>query len=253
MGPAPVVVPQHLGWTNTAGSQTPASKWFPEKAALLPSHADDPQCPASLKDVSVEWRLGHRYLYGPAGAEVLFTDNETNGPRVFGDGAQSRSPYVKDAFHRYLIHGELDAVNPEQKGTKACLAYKLRIPAGGQVILPLRFTTEQLADPLADVGAIVAERKRDADEFYAAVQPPRATPEELMIQRQAFAGLLWSKQIYLLDVATWMDGDDPPPRLHRGRIPAISTGGISIRCAFCRCRTSGNTRGLPLGTSRFGA
>jgi hypothetical protein len=202
-------------WTNPPGPE-PEIELVPGDSSFIAIRADDRNA-LPLKNLPVEWRLGHRYLYGPAGAEVLFTDNETNGPRVFGDGAQSRSPYVKDAFHRYLIHGELDAVNPEQKGTKACLAYKLRIPAGGQVILPLRFTTEQLADPLADVGAIVAERKRDADEFYAAVQPPRATPEELMIQRQAFAGLLWSKQIYLLDVATWMDGDDPssPPPASR--------------------------------------
>jgi hypothetical protein len=202
-------------WTNPPGPE-PEIELVRGDGSFVAIRADDRNA-LPLKNLPVEWRLGPRYLYGPAGAEVLFTDNETNGKRVFGEWAMSRSPYVKDAFHRYLIHCEQDAVNPEQKGTKACLAYKLRVPAGGQVILPLRFTTEQLADPLADVDAIVAERKRDADEFYAAVQPPRATPEELMIQRQAFAGLLWSKQIYLLDVATWMDGDDPssPPPASR--------------------------------------
>jgi hypothetical protein len=202
-------------WTNPPGPE-PEIELVPGEGNFVGIRADDRNA-RPLKNLPVEWRLGPRYLYGPAGAEALFTNNETNGSRVFGDWAMSRSPYVKDAFHRYLIHCEQDAVNPEQKGTKACLAYKLRVPAGGQVVLPLRFTTEQLADPLADVDAIVAERKRDADEFYAAVQPPRATPEELMIQRQAFAGLLWSKQIYLLDVATWMDGDDPsfPPPASR--------------------------------------
>jgi hypothetical protein len=202
-------------WTNPPGPE-PEIELVPGEGDFVAIRADDRNS-LPLKNLPVEWRLGPRYLYGPAGAQALFTDNETNGARVFGEWAMSRSPYVKDAFHRYLIHCEQEAVNPDQKGTKACLAYKLRVPAGGQVILPLRFTTEQLTDPLADIDAIVAERKRDADEFYAAVQPPRATPEELMIQRQAFAGLLWSKQIYLLDVATWMDGDDPssPPPASR--------------------------------------
>ena len=202
-------------WTNPPGPE-PSIEVVPGENNFVAIRADDRNA-HPLKNLPVEWRLGSRYLYGPAGAELLFTNNETNGKRVFGEWALDRSPYVKDAFHRYLINGEQDAVNPAQTGTKACLAYKLRIPAGGQVILPLRFTTEQLADPLADVDAIVDQRKRDADEFYAAVQPPRATAEEKMIQRQAFAGLLWSKQIYLLDVATWMDGDDPssPPPASR--------------------------------------
>ena len=114
---------------------------------------------APLENLPVEWRLGPRYLYGPAGAELLFTDNETNGPRVFGEGSQSRSAHVKDAFHRYLVNGEQGAVNPAQTGTKACLAYKLRIPAGGSHVLPLRFTTQQMSDPLADIDKIVAARK----------------------------------------------------------------------------------------------
>jgi hypothetical protein len=202
-------------WTNPPGPE-PSIEAVPRSGNFVAIRSDDRNA-HSLKNLPVEWRLGPRYLYGPAGAELLFTDNETNGPRVFGEGAQSRSPYVKDAFHRYIVNGEQGAVNPAQKGTKACLAYKLRVPAGGQVVVPLRFTTEQLTDPLAGVDAIVAARKKDADEFYASVQPARATAEEKMIQRQAFAGLLWSKQIYLLDVATWMDGDDPssPPPASR--------------------------------------
>ena len=176
----------------------------------------DDRTAAPLPGLPIEWRLGQRYLYGPAGAEILFTDNETNGPRVYGPGAESHSSYVKDAFHRYLIQGEHGAVNPAQTGTKACLAYKLTIPAGGSHVLPLRLTNltpAELPDPLAAVDSIFADRIREADEFYAAVQPPNASADELMIQRQAFAGLLWSKQIYLYDVNRWLEGDDPsnPP------------------------------------------
>ncbi len=167
----------------------------------------------SLKNLPVDWHLGKRYLYGPPGAIPLFTNNETNAQRVFGDWAQSRSPYTKDAFHRYLIHREQEAVNPHAQGTKACLVYKVRIPAGGSHVLPLRFTNQPMEHPLADVEDIVRARRNDADEFYDSIQPPRATPEERMIQRQAFAGLLWSKQIYNYDVNLWLEGDDPsnPP------------------------------------------
>jgi hypothetical protein len=204
-------------WTNPPGPE-PNIEVVPGEGNFVAIRADDRNA-RPLKNLPMEWRLGPRYLYGPAGAQVLFTNNETNAPRVFGEGAQSRSPYVKDAFHRYLIHGEQDAVNPEQKGTKACLAYKLRVPAGGQVVLPLRFSPGQLADPLADVDTIMADRKREADEFYAVAQPSHASAEEKMIQRQAFAGLLWSKQIYLFDVNTWLEGDDPssPPPESRWR------------------------------------
>jgi len=207
------------GWTSPAGPE-PNIKVVQEGGDSVCICADDRNA-APLENLPVEWRLGPRYLYGPAGAELLFTDNETNGPRVFGEGSQSRSAHVKDAFHRYLVNGEQGAVNPAQTGTKACLAYKLRIPAGGSHVLPLRFTTQQMSDPLADIDKIVAARKGDADEFYNNVHPKNATAEERMIQRQAFAGLLWSKQIYLFDVHRWMEGDNPlapPPQARkRGR------------------------------------
>jgi hypothetical protein len=205
------------GWTNPAGRE-PSIKVAPGADGAVCICADDRNAPL-LENLPVEWRLGTRYLYGPAGAELLFTDNETNGPRVFGEGAQSRSAHVKDAFHRYLVNGEQGAINPAQTGTKACLAYKLRIPAGGSHVLPLRFTTTAMANPLADIDKIVAARKGDADEFYGNVHPKNATAEERMIQRQAFAGLLWSKQIYLFDVHRWMEGDNPlaPPPQSRKR------------------------------------
>ncbi len=83
----------------------------------------------------------------------------------------------------------------------------------------LRFSLEPLAKPLSTVEAIVAERKKEADEFYATVHPAHASAEERMIQRQAFAGLLWSKQIFLFDVHRWMEGDNPlaPPPQSRKR------------------------------------
>src|SRR5262249_18882782 len=148
----------------------------------------------------------------------LFTDNETNGPRVWGEGAQSRSRWVKDAFHRHIIHAE-DCVNPAHVGTKACLHYaNLQVPAGGAVVVRLRLTDTPLQRPLADVDSIVATRHAEADEFYAALHPPTATEDEKCVQRQALAGMLWNKQIYLFDVPAWLDGDNPnwpPPESRR--------------------------------------
>jgi hypothetical protein len=201
-------------WTNPAGPEPSIEAVARKDCAAICADDRNAAPPANLP---VEWRLGPRYLYGPSGAQTLFTDNETNGKRVFGEQAENRSRWVKDAFHRYFIEGDSAAVNPALTGTKACLAYKLMIPAGGQHILPLRLSNELLNDPLA-IDALMAQRKREADEFYAAVHPPRASAEERMIQRQAFAGLLWSKQIYLFDVNRWLDGDDlasPPPETRK--------------------------------------
>jgi hypothetical protein len=164
------------------------------------------------------YRLGPRYLYAEDG-DALFTDNETNGPRVFGPGAQSRSPYVKDAFHRYVVDGEAGAVNPQRFGTKACLRLRRTIPAGGARTLLFRLTPSRLTQPFADAAEVLDERRAEADAFYEVIHPEEASPDERLVQRQAFAGLLWSKQIYLFDVATWLEGDDPthgPPRSRAG-------------------------------------
>src|SRR5262249_35416887 len=145
-------------------------------------------------------RLGQRYLYAPAGGVMLFTDNETNAARVFGPGAPSRKPYVKDAFHRHVVNGE-DCLNPASQGTKAALHYRFEVPPGKSVQLLLRLSDKpDLADPLRGAEDLVARRKREADEFYASVHPPKATEDEKLVQRQALAGLLWSKQSYLFDV-----------------------------------------------------
>ncbi len=189
----------------------------PEGPDYISLYADDTGAD-QLAHLPFEYHLGPRYLYGAAGATALFTDNETNGPRVWGEGAQSLSPWVKDAFHRHIIHGEA-CVNPAQTGTKACLHYaNVQVPAGGSVVLRLRLTDQPLTNPLAEVDSIVVQRRAEADEFYDALHPPQATEDERRVQRQALAGMLWSKQIYLYDVNVWLDGDNPqwgPPASHR--------------------------------------
>ncbi|HYH87139.1 MAG TPA: hypothetical protein VEX60_16925, partial [Pyrinomonadaceae bacterium] len=127
-------------------------------------------------------------------------------------------PYVKDAFHRHVVGGE-PAVNPEQAGTKACFHYEsLNVPAGGSVVVRLRLTNTELDAPLADADDIIRLRRSEADEFYEEIHPPKATDDERRVQRQALAGMLWTKQIYIYDVNVWLDGDNPawpPPESRR--------------------------------------
>ena len=169
-----------------------------------------------LHNLPFEYRVGARYLYVEPGGRFLFTNNETNAPRVFGPGASSRSPYVKDAFHRHVVAGE-DCVNRLEVGTKACLERRLVVPPRGSVSLRLRLTPDSLEDPLKDVDRVLGQRQAEADEFYAEIQPKGASEDERRVQRQAFAGMLWSKQIYIFDVNLWLEGDNPkwpPPPEH---------------------------------------
>jgi hypothetical protein len=161
-------------------------------------------------------RLGTRRLYAPP-TTALVTDNETHGARAYGPGNSSRTPHTKDAFHRYLCEGDKTAVKRDERGTKAALHYRYEIAAGGTVTLSLRLTDRRTREPLADVETIIAARKAEADAFYETVHPPEATVDEKLVQRRALAGLLWSKQSYLFDVAAWLDGDNPdaPPPASR--------------------------------------
>jgi len=218
---APVHIIPHLwfrntwAWTDPPGPE-PTIRPGPQGDDYLSLVADDSTA-EMLKNLPFEYRLGPRYLYADAGAEMLFTDNETNMPRVYGPQAVSRRPYVKDAFHRYIINGE-NCINPDRAGTKSCLHYKRIVPAGKSVAVRLRLTPEQLQSPLRDVDQIIEERRAEADEFYDSIHPPKASEDERRIQRQAFAGLLWTKQIYIFDVNLWLNGDNPkypPPESRR--------------------------------------
>jgi hypothetical protein len=213
--PAPLhILPQiwfrnTWAWTDPPGPAPSISDGaVAAEATCLIADDSDAQ---RLQNLPFDYSLGRRYLYGQPAGEALFTNNETNSLRLFGVRGVHR--YCKDAFHRAIVNGERDAVNPNRTGTKACLQYHYVVPAGGSVVVRLRLAPEPLNSPLRDVDQIIARRRSDADDFYAAIQPPRATEDEKSIQRQAFAGLLWTKQIYLFDVNAWFDGDDPkyPP------------------------------------------
>jgi hypothetical protein len=178
--------------------------------------ADDRRA-AHLPNLTFQYELGERRLYAPAGGPALFTGNETNSVRLYGPQSPNLAPYTKDAFHRFIVNGERGAVNPNAAGTKACLDYAETIAAGGSQVWRFRLTPHRLDRPLDEVDAIVATRKAEADEFYETIHPPKASADERLVQRQAFAGMLWTKQVYLFDVNQWLNGDDPghPPAAGR--------------------------------------
>ena len=162
-----------------------------------------------------EHEIGTYWLYADPGSTPLFTENETNNQRLFN--AANASPFVKDAFHRYLINGEKGAVNPEHHGTKAAIHYKLTVPAGGERTVNLRLqmkkTTTQFQLALGpEFTETLARRKQEADDFYATVIPSCADPDTRNIMRQAFAGMLWTKQYYHYVVRDWLNGDPAMPR-----------------------------------------
>jgi hypothetical protein len=149
--------------------------------------------------------------------EVLFTENETNLARLLG--IPNRSPYVKDAFHEYLVDGRRDAVNPMRTGTKAAAHYSIVVEAGESKTIELRLRAAEQAPSGHPVEAAAGDgfdalfelRRRDADDFYAAVIPSNISPDAASVMRQALAGMLWSKQYYHYDVDRWLAerGADP--------------------------------------------
>jgi hypothetical protein len=151
--------------------------------------------------------LGDRFLTCDGKAQLLFTENETNYRRLFN--AENRTPYVKDAFHEYLIGGKPEAINPKQTGTKAAALYRVTVAPGKSETIRLRLGTS--AAPAAGIDQAVDARKRESDEFYAGVIPASLDADAASVMRQALAGMLWSKQFYHFDLNRWLEerGSDP--------------------------------------------
>jgi Glycosyl hydrolase family 63 C-terminal domain len=146
----------------------------------------------------------------------LFTDNETNSQRLFGT---PNTGFVKDAFHDRIVGCIENATNPSDRGTKAAAWYHAVVPAGESVTLRLRLTQHSPAKPFSDFDAVFAKRIAEADEFYEEIQHDIADEDARSVQRQAFAGMIWSKQFFHMDVRQWLHGDPlqptpPASRLH---------------------------------------
>ena len=207
-----------------------------------------PDMPGALCTELEHWQYGKRWFLSCGQPQLLFTENETNFKSMFN--SRNRTPYVKDAFHQYLIHNNKSAVNPALSGTKMASLYSMHLAAGASAILKLRLTdidplggmdsdspmvgataspgAKELAvgipgtnDFAAGFDAIFALRRKEADEFYDSRIPQHLSDDARMVTRQAYSGMLWSKQFYHYDVHTWLEGDPagppPPPERWEGR------------------------------------
>ena len=141
-------------------------------------------------------QLGECVLSCDGAPELLFTENETNNTRLWAQ--PNASPYVKDAFHEFVVSGRRDAVNPARTGTKAAAHYVLDVPAGDVRVVRLRLGAQPSARSFQGFDAIMATRLADADEFYDRITPRSLGDDERRVHRQALAGMLWSKQYLLL-------------------------------------------------------
>ncbi|HTO75640.1 MAG TPA: glucosidase [Thermoanaerobaculia bacterium] len=179
------------------------------------------ESPAGGRVIELESEYyGRRRLHAEGSPELLFTENESNGERLWG--VPNDSPHVKDSFHTYVIEGRREAVNPDRRGSKAACLYVLDVPPGGSASIRLRLTDDVAAAPFGDdFERIFTQRLAEADGFAEGLAPASATADGRLVMRQATAGLLWSKQYYHYDVARWLKGDPggsaPPPRRLDGR------------------------------------
>jgi hypothetical protein len=206
---APLYILPHLWYRNTW-----SWGYNPERPTIQAVGAEAAR--------SQDRHLGARYWYvysDDAPAQLLFTENDTNTALLFN--YPNASPYVKDSFHDAIMHGKFDGVNPDARGSKAAAVFRWLVPAGGAFTVKIRYTPTEALRPFDDFDAIFSERIREADEFYAAIQPPDLDEDMRRVQRQAYAGLLWSKQFYHYSIDLWLSGDpaqpEPPPERRAGR------------------------------------
>ncbi len=164
-------------------------------------------------------RLGEYWLVGqPTGSEprMLFTENESNVQRLWSE--PNRAPYVKDGINDAVVYGAQGAVNPQGVGTKAAVHYTFAVAPGASETVMLRLSARQYDDPFADAEKVFEKRQAEADSFYLACGAKDLPEDARSVQRQAFAGLLWSKQFFYYDVDEWLRGDPagpPPPDSHK--------------------------------------
>ncbi|MGC9523208.1 MAG: MGH1-like glycoside hydrolase domain-containing protein, partial [Anaerolineae bacterium] len=149
--------------------------------------------------------------------ELLFTENDTNHERLFG--SENPTPYVEDAFHAAVVHGQTNHVKPERRGTKAAAHARAVVPPGEMLEVRVRFTNEALDAPFESFEDVFDQRIAEADAFYDALHHPTLDEDARRVQRQAWAGLIWSGQFYHYSVELWLDGDPamPKPPLERKR------------------------------------
>ncbi len=222
--PAPLHILPHLWARNTwswgydsDSASVEGQRPKPVLAAIPPSGRD-------FAAVYVNERhLGERWWYvktsNQTAPQLLFTENDTNLERLYG--TPNPTPYVKDGIHDAVVNSQIDKVNPDQKGTKVAAHFTATVNPGQTFAVWTRFTDVQQSDPFESLESTFQQRIEEADDFYASIQRPGIDKDEQHIQRQAFAGLMWSKQFYHYSVELWLKGDpgqpNPPAERLSGR------------------------------------
>ncbi|MBK9243312.1 MAG: glucosidase [Burkholderiales bacterium] len=194
-------------WSWADGGARPLLKAVAGSDSIVHAHHNDPLFQEALADY---------HLYCEGGPSLLFTENESNHAHLFG--GQNASPYVKDAFHRYLVLGETAAVNPARQGTKVAAHYPMQVDAGGTKVIQLRLTRRapaEVARPFADFDAVFRDRLAEADAFYRSLMPPAVAQDtdRANVMRQALAGMLWTKQYFYYDLDKWLEEHGAAARL----------------------------------------
>jgi len=188
-------------------------------------HVSRPDGSGSI--VAEHWRAGIYHLDAASGPDgkyptPLFCDNATNNSLIFGEEVPNTTKYPKDGINDHVVHGA-ETVNPNLSGTKASWWYECEADPGETIEIRLRLWSPTEGDqaepgwPTEPFEHVMAEREKEADEFYEALAPDNRTPDEVAVMRQAFAGMIWTKQFYRYDVKLWLDGDynnAPPPDGH---------------------------------------
>jgi hypothetical protein len=213
----PDVAPLHLLptlWFRNTWS------WGEEDAHRPELRAPAPGARAAWREIQADSPALGRYWLACEGApDLLFTENESNAERLWG--VPNRTPYVKDGIGEAIVHDARDKTNPAGVGTKMAAHYTLTIVPGATETIRLRLSAEPSDAPFADHQDVLARREDEADSFYLQFGREQMSADARNVQRQAFAGLLWSKQLYLYDVNRWLEGDPagppPPPGHQAGR------------------------------------
>lgn len=182
--------------------------WAGDAAPRPQLRADDPPAGAGWAIAGEHATLGRLWCYGREPAETMFTENETNFERLWG--VPNAAPYVKDAFHRRVVAGEAQAVNPARTGTRAAAWNVLEVAPGATAELDLVLSERALEAPFDTAAEVFARRAAEADAFHRALLPDGSEADRDIV-RQALAGMIWNQQFYHYDVARWLDGDEPPP------------------------------------------
>ena len=157
------------------------------------------------------WQLGEYWLACEGGPDLLFTENDTNNARLWG--APNNGAFSKDGINDKVVFGSSGTVNPDSVGTKAAALYRLTVAPGATEIIMLRLSHKHHTEPFVNTDMVLASQQQEADRIYGALGGAALTEDERLVQRQAYAGLLWSKQFYHYDLAHWLQGDPagPPP------------------------------------------